>query len=156
AASLADSVLRAVLWAKIKLCACGLGAVATVALVTVVAVQSTPSAPGQLRMSERVALRGHRGPIRAVAFSAGGGLVATGGEDGQVKLWDPASGKERASWRAHPNGIWGVAFSPDGRTIASGGADNTIRLWDVATGNLRISMPGGKETQFFLAFASGR
>jgi RNA polymerase sigma factor (sigma-70 family) len=154
AAALADSVLRAALWVKIKLCACGLGVVATVALVTVVAGQSTPTprAAGQLRMIERAALRGHRGPIRAVAFSPNGELLATGGEDGQVKLWDPASGKERLSWQAHPNGIWGLAFSPDGRTVASGGADNSIRLWEVATGKLRISLPGGTETQFFLAF----
>jgi WD40 repeat protein len=154
AVALADSVLRAALWAKIKLCACGLGAVVTVAVASVVAVQSipAPSAAGQLRMIERVGLRGHRGPVRAVAFSPGGELLATGGEDGQLKLWDPASGKERTSWQAHPNGIWGVAFSPDGRIVASAGADDSIRLWDVATGNLRLALPKRNESQFSLAF----
>ena len=41
-------------------------------------------------------LTGHTGMIGAMAFAPSGTVLATGAEDGTVRLWDPRTGKELA------------------------------------------------------------
>jgi WD40 repeat protein len=77
---------------------------------------------------------GHRGPVKALAYSPDGSLLASGGADGVAKLWSVATGQERAALKGHAGEVLGVAFSPDGKTLASASADGTVRLWDTATG----------------------
>jgi WD40 repeat protein len=80
-------------------------------------------------------LKGHKGSIRAAAFSLDGSRLATASEDHNVILWEVPSGKPLKVMRGHNAVVGAVAFSPDGKTIASGAVDRTLRLWDVATGN---------------------
>ena len=70
----------------------------------------------------------------AVAFSQDGQTVATGGADGNVRLWDAATGQEIGppmSSDAKP--VAAVTFSPDGTLVAAGSADGNVQLWDTAT-----------------------
>src|SRR5439155_16828534 len=57
-------------------------------------------------------------------------LVASGGEDGTVKLWEAPGGRLVATLQGHTGMIWGVALSADGRLVASGGQDGSVRLWE--------------------------
>lgn len=83
--------------------------------------------------------KGHSDLVWSVAFSPSGRMLATGGKDGLVCLWDvePRPGGALAtSARAlsgHDRHMWTVAFSPDGQLLASIGTDGA-RLWEVATG----------------------
>ncbi|MFN8376131.1 MAG: hypothetical protein U0694_25065 [Anaerolineae bacterium] len=72
------------------------------------------------------------GPLDAVAFSPDGSLIASGGRDNLVRLWDAATGINLAQMPGHSNWVTRVAFSPDGTRLLSGSNDTTVRLWDVA------------------------
>ncbi|MFE7077452.1 WD40 repeat domain-containing protein [Streptomyces sp. NPDC057620] len=58
--------------------------------------------------------------------------LATGSEDGTVRLWDADTKAERATLPDHTGGVWAMAFSPDGRLLATSSSDKTVRLWNVA------------------------
>jgi WD40 repeat protein/serine/threonine protein kinase len=67
------------------------------------------------------------------AWNLQGTLLACGGTDGPVRLWDPDTGDPAGELRGHEGTVCDVAFSPDGGQLASAGADRTVRLWDLAT-----------------------
>jgi len=80
-------------------------------------------------------LAGHDGPVRSVAFSPNDGLVASGGDDNAIRLWDIARGEVSQVLRGHGNAVRAVAFSPNGQFVLSGGQekeDNQVRLWNLA------------------------
>ena len=107
-----------------------LGAVAVLLLFT-----SVPHASAQAPtdLGTRV-LSGHSGEVFAVAYSPDGTLVASGGGDQTIRLWEPSTGRELKVLRGHAGAVRALRFSPDSRLLASGSADTTIRLWDVASG----------------------
>src|SRR5262249_49565677 len=79
--------------------------------------------------------QGHRQMVAAVAASADGALLASGGADRAVIVWDPQSGVAVAHGEGHTGAVSCTACAPPAagvRTIASGAADGTIFLWQVA------------------------
>jgi WD40 repeat protein len=81
---------------------------------------------------EKAVLRGHTGWVWSVALSNDGKLLANGGGEPTVRVWDVAAAKERTTLGGHTGYVYGVAFSRDGALLASGCSDGTVRLWDVA------------------------
>jgi WD40 repeat protein len=74
----------------------------------------------------------HRGQIRALSWSPESRLVATGGDDGRLRVFETSSGKEVGIAGGHP--IRGLTFDPsDGRVIA-GRPNGSVTALDVSTG----------------------
>jgi WD40 repeat protein len=80
--------------------------------------------------------------VRTVAWSFDGKLLASGGSEGRINMWDAKKGKHLTVLKGHSAQINCVEFSSDGTMLAScsgrsdqeGRKDNSVRLWDVGTG----------------------
>ena len=77
--------------------------------------------------------------ISVLIFNSEGKLVATGGDDRPVQLWDTITGGLKHTLPEHTAGV-SIALSPDGKLVATGGWD-TVHLWDTTTGELKHSLP---------------
>jgi WD40 repeat protein len=84
--------------------------------------------------------------VGSLAFSRDGKTLATGGNDGVIRFWEVATGKELHKLEGHTGSVHSLSFSPDGKLLASGGGfpnnDRTIRIWDVATGKEKHKLRG--------------
>ncbi|WP_264482881.1 TIR domain-containing protein [Streptomyces pinistramenti] len=85
-------------------------------------------------------LHGHEGRVYAVKFRSR--VLATGGADGTVRLWDPVSGSCLHRIDVHPGGVWPVSLDEDGTIVATGDADGMVTLWDTASGAPLHHLPG--------------
>jgi|ERR1051325_927833 WD40 repeat protein len=82
----------------------------------------------------------HEASVESVAISPDGMVIASGGGDGVVLIWERATGKvkHKLDTLSRNEGVRGIAFSPDGSTVVCGS-----RLWNVETGEQRRgSFPG--------------
>ena len=60
--------------------------------------------------------------------------IASGSEDGTVRVWNLETGDELLVLRGHTREVCCVTYSPDGQSLASAGGDGTVKIWDAATG----------------------
>jgi hypothetical protein len=98
----------------------------------------------------RYLLRGHTGKINALAYrpESDEPILASGGEDHTVRLWDARQGKPIGDpLTGHTDQVRAVAFNPlDGNLLVSTGDDGLLFLWNTETGQpikqIQLDAPG--------------
>ncbi|CDY59680.1 BnaA05g36460D [Brassica napus] len=107
-------------------------------------------------------LTGHSHFVEDVVLSSDGQFALSGSWDGELRLWDLATGASTRRFVGHTKDVWNlancklrntlaghsgylntVAVSPDGSLCASGGKDGAILLWDLAEGKKLYSLEAG-------------
>ncbi len=90
--------------------------------------------------------------VTALAFGPGAKLLATGHDDGIVRVWDVASRGLRYEFPGPKRPISAVAFNATGTSLASAGEDRVICLWDLETGRLAGALKGHTDRIHALAW----
>ncbi|QMU68347.1 AAA family ATPase [Streptacidiphilus sp. P02-A3a] len=89
--------------------------------------------------AEEAILEGHTGTVTAICTVDSGGrsLLASGGSDKTVRLWDPATGQQMKAFEGHWNEIEAICpITLDGQVyVASAAKDHTVQLWDLFSHN---------------------
>jgi WD40 repeat protein len=100
------------------------------------AAKCTPSPAGEEPPlpSDLFRRMGSKERVYSVALSPNGKILASGGADGTIALWETATGKNTGTLKGHTRAVSSVAFHPDGKVLASGSFDTTIRQWEATTG----------------------
>ena len=80
-------------------------------------------------------LRGHTDTVTALAFSADGSMIASGGMDGIVRIWNPTTGALLHALEGPAESIEWVKWHPRGNVVLAGSADFTVWMWAAATGD---------------------
>jgi WD40 repeat protein len=92
-------------------------------------------------------------PVWSIALSPNGRTLASGGDDGPVRLWDVLTGEQLAGLDGHTDRVYDVAFSPDGSVLASGSRDGTARLWEGHTGAHLATLVGHSNSVLSVALS---
>ena len=85
---------------------------------------------------------GHRDDVTCCSFSSDWKLLATGGDDFTLRLWDMVKDKEVHALIGHTQHVKSVCFSYNNEKIASGGADNIVIVWQVSSGIVLNTLNG--------------
>ena len=98
-------------------------------------------------------LKRHTGEVYSVAFTPDGNWLASGGNDGIVKIWEVNTAHCLQSFRAHRGRIFKVLFHPTQPLLMSAGSDGTTRIWDIATFRCLHTLIGHAGWIFSAAFS---
>ncbi|KXJ86706.1 hypothetical protein Micbo1qcDRAFT_152686 [Microdochium bolleyi] len=68
------------------------------------------------------------------ALSAGRSIMASGGPESIVRLWDPRTGKSVTKFLGHTDNIRAILMNEVGDTIMTASSDQTVKVWSVTAG----------------------
>lgn len=88
-------------------------------------------------------LRGHKSAVISMTYDASGTLLASGGADSDIYIWDTVSLAGKARLKGHKDAVTGVAFvqrnvedgtgSATPQYVVSSSKDTLLKVWDLDT-----------------------
>ena len=74
--------------------------------------------------------------VLSLAYNADATQIVTGMNNGEIVVWNVATGRSIVRWDGHIGNVNSVAYSPDGTRIVSGSSNssNNLKVWDATTG----------------------
>ena len=73
-------------------------------------------------------LEGHEGRLTALAYQRGGHLLASGAQDGQVRLWNAGKSSQALRRFQLESPVTDVAWSPSGQRVAAGTKNGSVSI----------------------------
>jgi WD40 repeat protein len=109
---------------------------------------ATPAGPVQI-------IDAHDSAAQAIAYvtTDKGPLLASGGADKAVKLWNLDTLDRMRTYKGHKDFISALTFSPDGKTLASASIDGNIRIWSTRSNRLQRRLYGHRGRVGSLSFS---
>jgi WD40 repeat protein len=92
--------------------------------------------------------------VYAVALSEDGHLLACGGWDGTVRVWEALSGELAVSLQAHTGEVRAVALNAAGSLLATAGFDGHVHLWNPTDGREMATLDGHASPVYGLAMST--
>jgi WD40 repeat protein len=80
--------------------------------------------------------------LNTLVISKDDSQFITAHDDGSIRIWDRASGRELQNLIGHQDSVNCLALSGDGQFLYSGSTDSTIKEWDLTTGSCRRTFTG--------------
>lgn len=91
-------------------------------------------------------------PLRAAVFSFDGAMVITGGDRGEILVFDTVTGALKHRLQGHRTELHVLAMRPESLILASASAEADLRIWNLATGRQVLTVDS--DVAFFaLAFS---
>lgn len=104
--------------------------------------------------TEQVALSlAHPNVVRGVAWNAEGNRLVTACADGNIYMWNPASGALVRTLKGHESAVINLCFNHRGDLLASTSWDGQLRLWDAIAGIEICNWPVEQE-QYEIEFSA--
>jgi len=100
--------------------------------------------------------RGHKGPVRAVAWSPCEPRLLTGSDDATAAVWDAERGERTLELKGHDGPVRTVTFDASGAYAYTGSDDGTVRRWDAERGDLCETLQGHAAAVVRVAFLDPR
>lgn len=83
--------------------------------------------------TEELSSKGHNTAVTCLCFNNDGSLLASGGDDTEIVMWDITSGDGLYRLRGHKGSITSLAFLNKTNLLVSGSKDMLIKIWELET-----------------------
>jgi WD40 repeat protein len=82
----------------------------------------------------------HSTAVLSANYSPDGKILASGSQNGEIKLWTLPEAKLLSLFKEHSSAVYSTNFSQDGKMLVSGSIDKTIKIWSVINKKLGDSL----------------
>ncbi|KAM3144336.1 hypothetical protein pb186bvf_003500 [Paramecium bursaria] len=105
--------------------------------------------------SEKYRLQGHKDVVNSISFHPQYQLIASGSDDGTIKLWDYESGSFEKTLKGHTASVNSVAFDPTGKYLSSASGDMSLKLWELKNYSCLRTLIGHEHSVSSITFSEG-